>query len=226
MLTAIAVAYVVIVAVIIPWTEWQRYRAGEPARLPPVAIGRICALLATLLLLIYASGLPFAEYGLTIRSATRLIIAISAATAVVIAIDVAALRVATAAFRRGALRVNPEILSNAPTENRPYTFLTLCALAATWEELLFRGVLLRRSLSPSSLLAALMIGTIIFSLQHVGRGPAAALYAFGYGVLFSTLYLMTGELVAVMVAHACGNAFSALYAAPRLRAMQRLAALL
>jgi membrane protease YdiL (CAAX protease family) len=62
-----------------------------------------------------------------------------------------------------------------------------------------------------SLLAVTVGSSFIFALQHLRRGPGAAAYAGFYGILFSILFVVTGNLLSVTVAHAGGNLFVTFY---------------
>ncbi len=78
--------------------------------------------------------------------------------------------------------------------------LLVALVSSLGEEALFRGVLL-----PAM---GLMLSSAIFGLLHVGsqgRFWVWSLLAFGAGALFGGLTLMTGTLLAAIVAHATVN---------------------
>jgi membrane protease YdiL (CAAX protease family) len=54
-------------------------------------------------------------------------------------------------------------------------------------------------------LLGIAAGSALFGAQHLRNGRQGFAYATSFGVLFSLLYLSTGDLVSVILAHAIGN---------------------
>lgn len=73
------------------------------------------------------------------------------------------------------------------------------------EESIYRGFAIPRLRSRFVLFAAVGISTFFFSLLHWGNGPFAILSSFLLGLLFATVYLWRGNVVAVTIAHAGYN---------------------
>jgi membrane protease YdiL (CAAX protease family) len=86
-------------------------------------------------------------------------------------------------------------------------FLTVVA-AATTEEVIFRGVILRGLLGHTRPAVAIGISALLFAFLHVNPwqffGPLAL------GVLFGWWYVRTGSLVPGLIGHALGNGLATL----------------
>lgn len=84
-------------------------------------------------------------------------------------------------------------------------FAFLCVTAGICEETLFRGFLLRYlHVFPlrMNLTIALLIAAVIFGLQHLYQGVAAAVGTVVFGFVFSLLFILTGNLLLPMLFHA------------------------
>ncbi len=89
------------------------------------------------------------------------------------------------------------------TERRWFAFL--CVTAGICEEILFRGFLLHYlHVFPwtLNLTLALLIAALIFGLQHLYQGAGGAASTVVIGLLFSLLFLLTGNLLLPMILHA------------------------
>jgi len=75
------------------------------------------------------------------------------------------------------------------------------------EELVFRGLVLRRLLGTRSATQAIVLSAILFALVHVN--PWQAIPAFFSGLLFGWAYVRTRSLGLCIVAHALNNAGAA-----------------
>ena len=217
----LAAAYALLVVVAIPAVEWSRVRRGMPLRSVRVSLARMVLLSTGLLLVLRVNDVPLEAVGLSIGAPASFLFATTLCTGVVIGLDIASFAVARAAFERGSLAASAAVVQQIPSGHDIPWFALLCVISAFWEELFFRGValgLFERSTWPVVLGAS----AIIFALHHLGRGRVGAIYSFCYALLFSALYLVTGNLISVMIAHAAGNLFTSTYTARRLRAMQRM----
>ena len=82
--------------------------------------------------------------------------------------------------------------------------IVIAVLPAIFEELFFRGVLLRGLKGFPTWAAALICGAL-FSLFH--QNPAQTLYQFFCGVAFALIALRSGSILPTVLAHFCNNAF-------------------
>jgi membrane protease YdiL (CAAX protease family) len=57
---------------------------------------------------------------------------------------------------------------------------------------------------------------LVFGMQHLRSGPSAFAHSTGFGIEFSLLFLATGNLWAVMIAHATGNLLTVWRWAPKI----------
>jgi membrane protease YdiL (CAAX protease family) len=78
-----------------------------------------------------------------------------------------------------------------------YAWVVAALLAAVGEEFVFRGVLQNSLSSKYSSWMAILIASGVFGVLHVWRFPAA----FMLGAFLGTLYVVTGSLIAPIVAH-------------------------
>lgn len=73
------------------------------------------------------------------------------------------------------------------------------------EESIYRGFAIPRLRRRFGVVAAVVLSTMFFALLHWGNGPFALVSSFLLGLLFASLYLWRGDLVAPTVAHAGYN---------------------
>ncbi len=78
-----------------------------------------------------------------------------------------------------------------------------CIIGPIYEEMFFRGVLLRRLHTKLSYPAAAVLSSLLFGLYHVS--PVNMIYAFLGGLLFSWILYRTKSLRAAMITHCAGN---------------------
>jgi hypothetical protein len=69
-----------------------------------------------------------------------------------------------------------------------------------------------------------VVGCLLFGAQDRRNGRAGFAYSSWFGLLFSLLYLTTGDLIAVTIAHALGNILAVVLWAPRIERSRRAAA--
>lgn len=98
-------------------------------------------------------------------------------------------------------------------------FWLYCLVAATSEELLFRGVPLFHALGIVKISIVIIVFSALFAIQHLRNGVSHLGYNYAFGVLFSCLYVMFGSLIPVIIGHAAGN-WRILFAARRSRCAQ------
>ncbi len=91
------------------------------------------------------------------------------------------------------------------------SLLTMVALIGLFEELLFRGILMRGLESRLGTVAALVISSVAFGLMHYvnwvagqpfGDTTAQVFHAMGAGFLFGSLMLITGSIWPSVLLHA------------------------
>ena len=82
-------------------------------------------------------------------------------------------------------------------------FINICVLAPLWEELFFRGVLLRRFMLKWSPQKSIVISALIFGLIHIN--PITIGFAFCFGCLLGYVYVKTKSIVVPMVLHSFNN---------------------
>lgn len=99
------------------------------------------------------------------------------------------------------LRVSRHFVEEYLSPIRLPGVVVLSAAAGFGEELLFRGLLQSWIAGWGGLAAALLITSIIFALLHAVT-RAYALYAFALSLYLGLLYVITGNILAPMVAHA------------------------
>ncbi len=81
-------------------------------------------------------------------------------------------------------------------------FVALSLSAGLWEELLYRGYLIRYLDSMSGIAVAVVASSIVFGFAHLCHGVSAALRAGALGVLFAVLFLFSGSLWLPIALHA------------------------
>lgn len=102
------------------------------------------------------------------------------------------------------LKVTPPQIPSMDGWGFVWVMLVIAVLPAIFEELFFRGVLLR-GLRGLPVWASALICGALFSLFH--QNPAQTLYQFFCGVAFALLAIRSGSILPTVVAHFCNNAF-------------------
>lgn len=87
-----------------------------------------------------------------------------------------------------------------------YTVIVLAVMVGVVEEILFRGLLQGSLEGVMPGWQAIGVSSVIFGLMHTGwMNPFEILLAYGAGVVFGYLAMLTDSLTAPMVAHGFGN---------------------
>jgi len=94
-----------------------------------------------------------------------------------------------------------------PFNDTNFSLISIILLAPFFEELIFRGTILKGFLSNYSVLKSLIYSTAIFGLIHYA--PATVICAILLGFLFGWLYYKTGSIALTILLHATAN-FTAL----------------
>ena len=97
-----------------------------------------------------------------------------------------------------------EVIANTPIEIF-LTFLLYAFLPAVLEELMFRGLLLKRLL-PYGKHGAIFISAFLFGLVHID--PPRIIFATVFGLLIGYCYEYTGSLAMPMIIHFINNSIS------------------
>ena len=82
-------------------------------------------------------------------------------------------------------------------------FVNICILAPLWEELFFRGILLRRFTLKWSPQKSIVVSSLLFGLIHIN--PLNVLFAFFLGCLLGYVYLKTKSIIVPIVVHSFSN---------------------
>ena len=82
-------------------------------------------------------------------------------------------------------------------------FINICILAPIYEEMLFRGILLRRFTLRWSPQKSIIISSIIFGIIHLN--PINAVFAFALGCVLGYAYLKTKNIVIPILLHSFNN---------------------
>jgi membrane protease YdiL (CAAX protease family) len=221
-----------VVVIALPLRAWRRH-VRKPAAPTRYLIETV---LLTMLLagLLWRRGVALDALGLRPSGPSRLLSDLAVCVGMVVSIDVWSWWRTMRQLRRAALqpaqyRVAPETpagnyadaLAGRQALGR---FTAVVLVGAVWEELCFRGVvLLLVPHTPAGLAFGVVGGSLIFGAQHLRNGLAGAAYATCFGVMFALLYLATGNLIAVMAAHAAGNMLAAAQWAPRIEQARQAA---
>ncbi len=83
-----------------------------------------------------------------------------------------------------------------------YWFVTLSFTAGICEEILFRGFLYNSIRLHLPVIVSVFLTNVSFAVAHSGSGAKNITGSFILGVIFSMLYLITGNLLASMLLHA------------------------
>lgn len=101
------------------------------------------------------------------------------------------------------------VTSEASLFNYVITFILICILAPIWEELFFRGIVLRRLMMKWSAPVSIVLSSILFGLFHFN--VVQIVYAFIIGLLLGFIYLRTGNIIIAMVLHSVSNFVSFIF---------------
>lgn len=82
-------------------------------------------------------------------------------------------------------------------------FINICILAPIYEELLFRGILLRRFTLRWSPQKSIIISSVLFGIIHLN--PINILFAFALGCVLGYAYLKTHNIFVPMLLHSFSN---------------------
>ena len=90
--------------------------------------------------------------------------------------------------------------------NLVFLFISICIFAPIWEELFFRGILLRRFAMKWKVSTSIVVSSLIFGLMHLGG--SSMLHAFLFGCFLAYAYLKTKNIWVPIILHSVSNFFS------------------
>lgn len=90
--------------------------------------------------------------------------------------------------------------------NLIFLFISICIFAPIWEELFFRGILLRRFAMKWKVTTSIVVSSLIFGFMHIGG--SSMLHAFLFGCFLAYTYLKTKNILVPIILHSVSNFFS------------------
>lgn len=107
-------------------------------------------------------------------------------------------------------KINPEIVDSMLSEpveklsfiSTVFLFTFTVILAPIVEEIVFRGILLRRVSFKFGVRKGIIISSIVFAILHPGLGH---IFSFIAGVIFSLIYLKYNNILISTITHMCYN---------------------
>jgi membrane protease YdiL (CAAX protease family) len=229
------ILFALLVAVAMPLRAWRRHRL----HIPPTPTGRYLAetllLIAALAALLWRRGVPLDAIGLQPESPLRFVRDVAICLAIVVGLDVWSVwrmtrRIQQAPTtdlgrRAAALEAPGGAYGDALAARVALApFVAVTSVGAAWEELCFRAtVFLLVPRTAAGVLLGIVAGSLVFGAQHLRNGRSGMAYASFFGLMFSLLYLGTGNLIAVIISHAVGNILSVAQWAPRIERARQAA---
>ena len=181
---------------------------------------RTTALLGIAVLGLADASVSAAKLGLELSSASDFALYTTSFSAMIVGLDTWS----TSRLRRaqqGKFQIVGSPRRNEFEERRGFLTFLYFTVSAFYEELVFRGAAFAIGNSMGiNLGSVLVISAFLFALQHVSFG-LGAFYAFGFGLIFGSFYLLSSSLYPVVIAHAVGNIFTTFWTAPRFQAEER-----
>ncbi|HYM78039.1 MAG TPA: CPBP family intramembrane glutamic endopeptidase [Candidatus Dormibacteraeota bacterium] len=211
--------FAAIVVLFLPTRAWQRYRKKTPPTPPTRYIAETATLIALLSFLLWRNDISFRTLGLSGHPPVRWFADAATCLLVIVGADFFMYGKTVRQLRSGATLSDLKGLAadalSAQSLGLEFLFVTI--IGAVWEELCFRGTVF--ALVPHTsvwMLSALIASSLLFGAQHLRNGMHGMVYSTLFGLVFASLFLITGNLWAVMLAHAVGNLLAAWQWAPRI----------
>lgn len=215
-----------VVTIVLPVRAWRRHRSKAPPSPARRYIPETMLLTLVLAALLWRRGVPLDVLGLHAELSARFFLVLALCVSAVVGPDIwfvyrLTRRISADADGLAKDRVFADTLAN---RRAPLSFAVVAVVGALWEELCFRGaVFLLVPRTAPGLLIGIAASSLLFGAQHLRNGRQGFAYASAYGVLFSVLYLATGSLVSVIVAHATGNVLAVFQWAPSIERARQAA---
>lgn len=213
-----------IVVIFLPARAWLRCRKRTPPTPPARYIAETLTLTVLLSFVLWHDGISLKTLGLSGHSLVRSVGDVAACLLVIIGADFLMCEKTVRRIRSGATLPQLKGLAadalSAQKLGREFVFVTI--VGAVWEELCFRGAVFAFVPHTSLWILSGIIGSsLLFGAQHLRNGLHGMLYSSLFGLAFASLFLITGDLWAVMIAHAVGNLLAAWQWAPRIERAQK-----
>lgn len=222
---SIDLLFALVVAVFLPVRAWRRHLRGSPPASTPRYVVEASLLIVVLSVLLWQGNIPAAALGLKPFS-SRWLADVAVCLLAIIGTDWWMARKRVRQIHNSRANAAPQGLAADALAgyNAGISYIVVIIVGAIWEELCFRGTVL--ALLPHTtfgILLGVIGGSLLFGAQHLRNGVSGMIYSTGFGVVFALLFLATGNLWAVMLAHAGGNLLTALKWAPQIeRARQSI----
>lgn len=202
----------------IAWMTWQSNRLLKELRLDfnillsvPEALSRVSMVLVCLILA-WLTGLSAETLGFSV---TNWVWSVSVGMAVGIAIQAGVNLVTIQAIRRVGKHIySPWLILNIlPRRNIEWLLVGLAFVPAiAMEEMLFRSLLIGgfKDIVPMGLL--IVSTSLAFGFMHQPQGKLGMVMAGTINIVFSVLFVLTGELLVTLVAHYTVNMLQVVFA--------------
>lgn len=211
--------FALLVVVALPVRAWRRYRRRSSPAPPARYIAETATLTFILSFLLWRYNVSPKMLGLSGHPPLRWLGDAVTCLLVIIGTDFLMYEKTVRHLRTGATLTDLRGLAadalSAKTLGGAFVLVTI--IGAIWEELCFRGAVF--AFVPHTLVwmsSALVASSLLFGAQHLRNGLNGMVYSTLFGSVFSTLFLITSNLWAVILAHAVGNLFAAWHWAPRI----------
>jgi membrane protease YdiL (CAAX protease family) len=99
--------------------------------------------------------------------------------------------------------INASLFQNV---NLIIQFISLCAIGPACEELIFRGLVYRRTRDYLGVWWAVLLSSIIFGVYH--QNLTQGVFAFFFGIVLAAVYEHYGTIWAAIAAHAANNLYA------------------
>jgi membrane protease YdiL (CAAX protease family) len=217
-----------LVAIGLPLRAWRRGRRGAP----PTPTGRYVfetlVLTACLAALLARRGITADALGLRPTSTLIVLRDLTVCLTVIVGMDLWSVwRLTRRARHEPAMGPAPQegvFADTLAARQALASFVPAAIVGAIWEELCFRATFfLFVPRTAIGLTIGTALGCLLFGAQHLRNGRAGFAYSSWFGLLFSLLYLTTGDLIAVTIAHALGNILAVAQWGPRIERSLRAA---
>lgn len=224
MFVVLEIAFAAVVSVLLPVRAWRRHRRGAPPAPAMRYSAETLVLIVILSMLFWRRGIPLQAIGVAATSPLRWTGDLLLCLALIVGVDAYIVWRITRQLRFTGVLAPPSGVTADPLDSKQMgvSFGLVTIVGAIWEELAFRAAAF--AILPQTVpgtLASVILGSLLFGAQHLRNGLAGMLYATCFGVAFAALFLITGNLIAVIIAHAAGNLLTGWQWAPRIENARR-----
>lgn len=217
--------FIGVVAIAMPVRAFRRYRRKKPPTPAARYILETLLLVCVLAVLLWRHNVSLEALGLSTDLSLRWLRDLAICLVAIIAPDAWNVWRIERLSRRATALPPPQGLAADALRGRRAgaAFVAVVLVGVVWEELCFRGAVFAvLPQTPGGIAIGIVAGSLLFGAQHFRNGPAGVIATTAFGVVFAFLFVATGNLLAIMLAHAIGNLLAAWQWAPRIeRARQR-----